>query len=47
MGTTYQSVALILKRLKDSEGQAAVNTVEPHDVPQKAKSENQTVLFTE
>jgi hypothetical protein len=33
MDITYQSVALILKRLKDSEGQAAVDAVELHGVP--------------
>lgn len=33
MDITYQSVALILKCLKDSENQAAVDAVELHDVP--------------
>lgn len=38
MDITYQSFALILKRLKDSEGQAAVEQVELHGVPQHMES---------
>ncbi len=38
MDITYQSVALILKRLKDSEGQAAVDAVELHGVPRDMES---------
>lgn len=38
MDITYQSVALILKRLKDSEGQAAVDAVELHGIPQDMES---------
>ena len=38
MDITYQSVALILKRLKDSEGQDAVNAVELHGVPKDMES---------
>ncbi len=38
MDITYQSVALILKRLKDSEGQAAVDAVELHGVPRDIDS---------
>ena len=38
MDITYQSVALILKRLKDSEGQAAVDLVELHGVPKGMES---------
>ncbi|HXG82763.1 MAG TPA: hypothetical protein VNI84_01945 [Pyrinomonadaceae bacterium] len=38
MDITYQSVALILKRLKDSEGQAAVDGVELHGVPKDMES---------
>ena len=38
MDITYQSVALILKRLKDSEGQDAVNQVELHGVPKDMES---------
>jgi hypothetical protein len=33
MDITYQSIALISKRLADSEGQDAVNQVELHGVP--------------
>ncbi len=38
MDITYQSVALILKRLKDSESQAAVDAVELHGVPKDMES---------
>ncbi len=38
MDITYQSVALILKRLKDSEGQAAIDAVELHGVPRDMES---------
>jgi hypothetical protein len=38
MDITYQSVALILKRLKDNEGQAAVDAVELHGVPKDMES---------
>jgi hypothetical protein len=38
MDITYQSIALILKRLKDSEGQAAVEAVELHGIPQDMES---------
>lgn len=38
MDITYQSIALILKRLKHSEGQAAVNAVELHGIPQDMES---------
>ncbi|MDQ3711590.1 MAG: restriction endonuclease, partial [Acidobacteriota bacterium] len=38
MDITYQSIALILKRLKDSEGQAAVDAVELHGIPQDMES---------
>ncbi len=38
MDITYQSIALILKRLKDSEGQAAVDNVVLHGVPQDIES---------
>ena len=38
MDITYQSVALILKRLKGSEGQAAVDAVELHGVPKDMES---------
>ena len=38
MDITYQSVALILKRLKDIEGQDAVNNVELHGVPKDMES---------
>lgn len=38
MDITYQSIALILKRLKDSEGQAAVDLVELHGVPRDMES---------
>jgi hypothetical protein len=33
MDINYQSVAIILKRLKDSEGQAAIDAVELHGIP--------------
>ncbi len=38
MDITYQSVSLILKRLKDSEGQEAVDNVELHGVPKDMES---------
>jgi DNA modification methylase len=38
MDITYQSVALILKRLRDSEGQSAVDNVILHGVPQDMAS---------
>jgi hypothetical protein len=38
MDITYQSVALILKRLKDSAGQTAVEMVELHGVPKDMES---------
>ena len=38
MDITYQSVALILKRLKDSEGQEAIDKVELHGVPKDMES---------
>ncbi|MDQ3323868.1 MAG: site-specific DNA-methyltransferase [Acidobacteriota bacterium] len=38
MDITYQSVALILKRLKDSAGQVAVEAVELHGVPKDMES---------
>ena len=38
MDITYQSIALILKRLKDSEGQQAVDAVELHGIPQDMES---------
>ena len=38
MDITYQSVSLILKRLKDSEGQETVNNVELHGVPKDLES---------
>ncbi|MDQ2746479.1 MAG: restriction endonuclease [Acidobacteriota bacterium] len=38
MDITYQSIVLILKRLKDSAGQAAVDAVELHGVPKDMES---------
>jgi site-specific DNA-methyltransferase (adenine-specific) len=38
MNITYQSTALILKRLKDSEGQTTVEAVELHGVPKDMDS---------
>ena len=38
MDITNQSIALILKRLKDSEGQTAVDLVELHGVAQDMES---------
>lgn len=44
MDITYQSIALILKRLKDSEGQAAVDAVELHGVPKDMESVDALIL---
>ena len=38
MDITYQSIALILKRLKDHGGQAAIDNVELHGVPKDMES---------